>query len=56
LVEAGRKRSHLKCVFNTPTRWTELLTRMLTQDFLGRPPNSEAFLKELFGTVPASNL
>jgi len=26
------------------------------QDFLGRPPNSEAFLKELFGTLPASNL
>jgi metallopeptidase MepB len=26
------------------------------EDFLGRPPNSEAFLKELFGTVPASNL
>ncbi|KDR82739.1 hypothetical protein GALMADRAFT_238246 [Galerina marginata CBS 339.88] len=24
------------------------------QDFLGRPPNSEAFLEELFGTVPAS--
>ncbi|KAH9480466.1 Thimet oligopeptidase [Psilocybe cubensis] len=23
-------------------------------DFLGRPPNSEAFLEELFGTVPAS--
>jgi hypothetical protein len=26
------------------------------QDFLGRPPTSEAFLRELFGTVPASNL
>ncbi|KAF9565668.1 metallopeptidase MepB [Agrocybe pediades] len=24
------------------------------KDFLGRPPNSEAFLEELFGTVPAS--
>ncbi|KAG5220918.1 zincin [Salix suchowensis] len=24
--------------------------------FLGRPPNSDAFLKELFGTVPSSNL
>ncbi|KAJ7935586.1 metallopeptidase MepB [Mycena leptocephala] len=24
------------------------------EDFLGRPPNSEAFLKELFGTEPAS--
>ncbi|KAJ7784621.1 metallopeptidase MepB [Mycena metata] len=24
------------------------------EDFLGRPPNSDAFLKELFGTVPAS--
>ncbi|KAF9454736.1 zincin [Macrolepiota fuliginosa MF-IS2] len=24
--------------------------------FLGRPPNSDAFLKELFGDVPASNL
>jgi len=24
------------------------------KDFLGRPPNSEAFLHELFGTVPAS--
>ncbi|KAF8169249.1 hypothetical protein BJ912DRAFT_1025654 [Pholiota molesta] len=24
------------------------------KDFLGRPPNSEAFLQELFGTVPAS--
>ncbi|PPQ89666.1 hypothetical protein CVT25_013853 [Psilocybe cyanescens] len=23
-------------------------------DFLGRPPNSEAFLQELFGTIPAS--
>ncbi|KDR70652.1 hypothetical protein GALMADRAFT_75898 [Galerina marginata CBS 339.88] len=23
-------------------------------DFLGRPPNSEAYLKQLFGTVPAS--
>ncbi|KIM89266.1 hypothetical protein PILCRDRAFT_61316 [Piloderma croceum F 1598] len=26
------------------------------EDFLGRPPNSEAFLKELFGTVATSNL
>lgn len=26
------------------------------KDFLGRPPNSDAFLKELFGEVPASNL
>ncbi|KAJ7095922.1 metallopeptidase MepB [Mycena belliarum] len=26
------------------------------KDFLGRPPNSEAFLKELFGTVPAASL
>ncbi|TFK30969.1 peptidase M3A/M3B [Crucibulum laeve] len=26
------------------------------KDFLGRPPNSEAFLKELFGTLPASHL
>ncbi|KAF9013473.1 hypothetical protein BDQ17DRAFT_1231331 [Cyathus striatus] len=26
------------------------------KEFLGRPPNSEAFLKELFGTVPASHL
>jgi len=24
------------------------------EDFLGRPPNSEAFLKELFGTLPVS--
>ncbi|PPQ65870.1 hypothetical protein CVT26_000804 [Gymnopilus dilepis] len=24
------------------------------KDFLGRPPNSDAFLQELFGTVPAS--
>ncbi|KAF9468572.1 hypothetical protein BDZ94DRAFT_1153665 [Collybia nuda] len=24
------------------------------EDFLGRPPNSEAFLKELFGTLPIS--
>ncbi|KAJ7505372.1 metallopeptidase MepB [Mycena galericulata] len=24
-------------------------------DFLGRPPNSDAFLKELFGTVPAAS-
>lgn len=29
---------------------------LYAQDFLGRPPNSEAFLKELFGTIPASNL
>jgi hypothetical protein len=26
------------------------------QDFLGRPPNSEAFTKALFGTLPASSL
>ncbi|RDB18055.1 Thimet oligopeptidase [Hypsizygus marmoreus] len=26
------------------------------EDFLGRPPNSDAFLKELFGTLPSSNL
>ncbi|KAH7913358.1 hypothetical protein BJ138DRAFT_1002435 [Hygrophoropsis aurantiaca] len=26
------------------------------EDFLGRPPNSDAFLKEMFGTIPASNL
>ncbi|KAF7978500.1 hypothetical protein HWV62_45653 [Athelia sp. TMB] len=26
------------------------------EELLGRPPNSEAFLKELFGTVPASHL
>ncbi|KAJ7794145.1 hypothetical protein B0H14DRAFT_2923888 [Mycena olivaceomarginata] len=26
------------------------------EDFLGRPPNSDAFLKELFGTVPAASL
>ncbi|KAJ6619446.1 hypothetical protein B0H10DRAFT_2025622 [Mycena sp. CBHHK59/15] len=26
------------------------------EDFLGRPPNSDAFLKELFGTAPAANL
>ncbi|KAJ7134561.1 hypothetical protein C8R44DRAFT_770807 [Mycena epipterygia] len=26
------------------------------EDFLGRPPNSDAFLKELFGTVPSANL
>ncbi|PFH53956.1 hypothetical protein AMATHDRAFT_38385 [Amanita thiersii Skay4041] len=26
------------------------------KDFLGRPPNSDAFMKELFGDVPASNL
>ncbi|KAJ7670262.1 hypothetical protein B0H17DRAFT_948922 [Mycena rosella] len=26
------------------------------KDFLGRPPNSDAFLEELFGTVPAANL
>ena len=32
------------------------LNRTFMQDFLGRPPNSEAFLKELFGTVPASSL
>ncbi|KAJ6584908.1 hypothetical protein B0H19DRAFT_926190 [Mycena capillaripes] len=25
------------------------------EDFLGRPPNSDAFLKELFGTVPAAS-
>ncbi|KAJ7626668.1 metallopeptidase MepB [Mycena polygramma] len=25
------------------------------EDFLGRPPNNEAFLKELFGTVPATS-
>lgn len=25
-------------------------------DFLGRPPNNEAFLQELFGTLPASHL
>ncbi|KAF7314180.1 Thimet oligopeptidase [Mycena kentingensis (nom. inval.)] len=26
------------------------------KDFLGRPPNSDAFLKELFGSVPGANL
>ncbi|KAH7927637.1 zincin [Leucogyrophana mollusca] len=26
------------------------------EDFLGRPPNSDAFLKEMFGTIPASSL
>ncbi|KAJ7780594.1 metallopeptidase MepB [Mycena maculata] len=26
------------------------------EDFLGRPPNSDAFLEELFGTVPAAHL
>jgi len=26
------------------------------KEFLGRPPNSEAFLKQLFGDVPTSNL
>ncbi|KAF5382609.1 hypothetical protein D9615_002965 [Tricholomella constricta] len=26
------------------------------EDFLGRPPNSDAFLKELFGTLPSANL
>ncbi|KDR83280.1 hypothetical protein GALMADRAFT_239146 [Galerina marginata CBS 339.88] len=26
----------------------------IVQDFLGRPPNSEAFLQQLFGTTPAS--
>ncbi|KAL0960667.1 hypothetical protein HGRIS_005696 [Hohenbuehelia grisea] len=26
------------------------------KDFLGRPPNNEAFIKELFGTVPGANL
>ncbi|KAK2465233.1 hypothetical protein APHAL10511_002587 [Amanita phalloides] len=26
------------------------------KDFLGRPPNSDAFMKELFGKVPSSNL
>ncbi|KAJ7175804.1 metallopeptidase MepB [Mycena filopes] len=25
------------------------------EDFLGRPPNSDAFLKELFGTVPSAS-
>ncbi|KAG6856419.1 hypothetical protein H0H87_004638 [Tephrocybe sp. NHM501043] len=24
--------------------------------FLGRPPNSDAFLKELFGTLPAAKI
>ncbi len=32
--------------------WTD----SLRQAFLGRPPNSDAFLKELFGDVPSSNL
>jgi len=26
------------------------------EDFLGRPPNSDAFLKEMFGQAPAANL
>jgi len=26
------------------------------EDFLGRAPNSDAFLKALFGTVPGTNL
>jgi Zn-dependent oligopeptidase len=26
------------------------------EDFLGRPPNSDAFLKEMFGQAPVANL
>jgi hypothetical protein len=28
----------------------------MERDFLGRPPNPDMFLKEMFGEVPASNL
>ncbi|KAG5642147.1 hypothetical protein DXG03_003551 [Asterophora parasitica] len=47
----------LKVCFYFPV---SLLTKHTTdkwrQDFLGRPPNSDAFLKELFGSLPAAKI
>jgi hypothetical protein len=54
-VEVERKLSHFKYLY-LYIKVSRLTDRLFTQDFLGRPPNSEAFLKELFGTVATSNL
>jgi len=32
------------------------VAHVMEQDFLGRPPNSVAFLKEMFGEVPNASL
>ena len=46
----------LKVSFGSLTCFVYFCVYLSYQEFLGRPPNSEAFLKELFGTVLSSNL